>query len=332
VSNNPIKLPDQDGRIKTWVSEDADKLMRLRHSIESVFRGKAGTIELILTALLARGHVLLEDVPGTGKTTLARSLAMSLGGVFRRIQFTSDMLPSDVLGISVYREDIKDFELRKGPIFANVVLADEINRTSPRTQSALLEAMSEGQVTIDNDSHNLPPTFMVIATQNPKEFHGTYPLPESQLDRFMLRLDIGYPDADTERGIIQHYGYHDPVKDISHVADQDDVMNWQRRIEHVHVEAAVMDYLMAIVEATRSSDHLELGASTRAAIELYKAAQARAYLNGRHYITPDDVKALVTAVFCHRVFARTHYDSGAIQREQAVVILAELVESIPVPR
>ena len=332
MSQDPVKITMQNSNIEAWVNEDAEKLSLLRASIEKVFRGKQGTIELVLTALLAQGHVLLEDVPGTGKTTLARSLAMSLRGIFRRIQFTSDMLPSDVLGISVFRNDQQGFELRKGPIFANVVLADEINRTSPRTQSALLEAMSERQVTIDNETHQLPTPFMVVATQNPKEFHGTYPLPESQLDRFMLRLSIGYPENEVERGIIAHYGYHDPIDDMSPVAEFKDVLKWQQRIEQVHVEAAVMDYLMAIVIATRESEYLSLGVSTRAAIELYKATQARAYLNNRHYVTPDDVQSLVGSVFCHRVHMRQSYEGGSSQREQASVILAELVESIPVPR
>ena len=318
--------------IGNWVREDGERLATLRRTIESAFRGKAEAVDLVLTALLARGHVLLEDVPGTGKTTLARSLAMCLDVPFKRIQFTSDLLPADVIGVSIWREDIRTFELRRGPIFASVVVADEINRTTPRTQSALLQAMSEGRVTIDNDTHELPDAFMVIATQNPKEFHGTYPLPESQLDRFMLRFDIGYPGRDVERTIIQRYGYHDPVADLRPVATAEDLSRWQQRVEHVAVDPAVMDYFMAIVEETRRSAHLDLGVSTRAGISLYKAIQARAYLHGRAYVTPDDIQALVVPVFSHRVYVKSHYESGTAQRDEAAAILRELVDSVPVPR
>ena len=318
--------------IRDFVAEDRAPIERWRATIETAFRGKSRTVELALTAFLARGHVLFEDVPGTGKTTLARSIAMSVDCPFRRIQFTSDLLPSDVLGVSIWREDGRTFELRRGPIFASIVLADEVNRTTPRTQSALLEAMSEGRVTIDNDTHDLPAPFMVIATQNPKEFHGTYPLPESQLDRFMLRLSIGYPEAAFEREIVQRYGYHDPVADIRPVATAADVLRWQERVEQVHVEPSVLDYLMAIVGATRTSPHLDLGVSTRGAISLYKAIQSRAYLLGRAFATPDDVQELVVPAFSHRVWVKSHYDGGSAQRDEAAAVLGDIVEAVPVPR
>ena len=332
MSSKPKAASNVTDSIMSYVKQDADQLAQLKRSVETVFMGKSHAVDLSLTALLAGGHVLFEDVPGTGKTTLARSLAQSLECSFRRIQFTSDLLPSDVVGTSIYQEKTRSFELTRGPIFASIILADEINRTTPRTQSCLLEAMSEGTVTIDNTTHELPRPFMVIATQNPKEFHGTYPLPESQLDRFLLRLDIGYPEVSVEREIVQTHGHSDKVLAITPVATADDVSRWQARIEHVVVEPAVLDYLMSIVEQTRSSAHLALGVSTRGAIALYKAVQAKAYLDGRHYVTPDDIQALVGPVFSHRVWVKAHYEGGSAQREQAGVILAELVDSVPVPR
>jgi len=318
--------------IDRYVREDAAQLERLRANVASAFRGKAGPVELSLTALLARGHILFEDVPGTGKTTLARSVALSLECPFRRIQFTSDLLPSDVLGVSVFREESGHFEFRRGPIFANIVLADEVNRTTPRTQSALLEAMSEGRVTIDNTTHPLPNPFMVIATQNPKEFYGTYPLPESQLDRFMLRLAIGYPEQGIEREVIQAYGWRDAADGLKPVATVEDVLRWQSRVEQVHVEPALMDYLMAIVSETRRSPYLDLGVSTRGAISLYRAVQARSYLLGRAYATPDDVQHLVVPCFSHRVYVKSHREGGAAQRDEAATVLREIVESVAVPR
>jgi MoxR-like ATPase len=330
MSQVPSAAPRGD--IESLIAEDAPQLAQLRASIAGVFKGKAHAVELSLVALLARGHVLFEDVPGTGKTTLARSVAHSLETTFRRIQFTSDLLPSDVLGVSVFREDAGRFEFKRGPVFANIVLADEVNRTTPRTQSALLEAMSEGRVTIDTTTHELPRPFMVIATQNPKEFYGTYPLPESQLDRFMLRLAIGYPERSVERDIIQNYGWADPVSRLQPVATVDDVLRWQQRVEGVHIEEALMDYVMAIVTETRRSPHLSLGVSTRGAISLYRAVQARAYLMGRAYATPDDIQELVVPCFSHRVYLKNHSEGGAAARDEAGVILTELLDAVPVPR
>lgn len=311
---------------------EATQLRAFRDAVSTAFRGKEAAVDLALTALLARGHILFEDVPGTGKTTLARSVAAALDASFRRIQFTSDLLPSDVLGVSVYDAGRSAFEFRSGPIFAHVVLADEVNRTTPRTQSALLEAMSEGRVTVDNHTHDLPRPFMVIATQNPKEFYGTYPLPESQLDRFMLRLAIGYPDAATERDVIQSLGWSDPVAAIQPVATAADILAWQARVETVRVEPIVMDYVMALVTATRQSPHLSLGVSTRGAISFYRALQARAFLEGRGFVTPDDVQALAVPAMSHRVYLKHHRDGSATQRDEAAAILSDLVESLPVPR
>ncbi len=324
--------PEAAKKLEELVSADQEVLGRLKNNIASAFRGKEEVVELTLTALLARGHVLLEDVPGTGKTTLARSVAQSVDCRFRRVQFTSDLLPSDVLGVSVYREKTGEFEFRAGPIFANVLLADEVNRTTPRTQSALLEAMSEGNVTVDNSTHALPDPFMVIATQNPKEFYGTYPLPESQLDRFMLRLSIGYPEVAVERDIIQRFGWDDAADSLETVAHIDDVKRWQKGVEAVRVDEAVLDYLMALVSATRESRHLDVGMSTRGAIALHRASQARAYLLGRSYVTPDDVQVLLVPVCSHRVWSQSNRQSGAAQRDEAAAILTELLESVPVPR
>ncbi|MBT9554842.1 MAG: MoxR family ATPase [Myxococcales bacterium] len=318
--------------IEEAVKEDRASLTAFRASVSSAFRGKEAAVDLALTALLGRGHVLFEDVPGTGKTTLARAMAASLDARFRRIQFTSDLLPSDVLGISVFQQDRSSFEFRPGPIFANVVLADEVNRTTPRTQSALLEAMSEGRVTVDDTTHALPSPFIVIATQNPKEFYGTYPLPESQLDRFMLRLAIGYPDKAVERVLIQSYGWTDPVSELRPVATAADVLRWQSRVEKVRVEPVLMEYVMAVVGATRASPHLSLGVSTRGAISFYRAVQARAYLLGRAFATPDDVQALVVPSMSHRVYVKAHRDGSSAQREEAAAILTDLIESLPVPR
>jgi len=320
------------GDVEQWVSEDKVHIGQLVDRIESVFRGKRPVVEIVMAALLARGHVLLEDVPGTGKTTLARCLAVSLDGSFRRIQFTSDLLPSDVMGVSVYRDTTGEFEFRPGPIFASIVLADEINRTPPRTQSALLEALSEGRVTVDNTTHDLPDPFMVIATQNPREFHGAYPLPESQLDRFLLCIDVGYPDRAVERSIVEEYGYDDPVASITPAATMDEVRRWQKRVAQVRVEPTLVDYMMGLVEATRNHPHLDVGLSTRGAICLHKAAQSIAYVRGRAYVTPDDIAELVVPVCSHRVWIRAQYDAGSARRTEAAAILNDIVESVPVPR
>jgi len=306
-------------------------MARLRESLASVIRGKDEVIELSLVALLARGHLLVEDVPGVGKTTLAHTLARSINCGFNRIQFTSDLLPSDVVGISVYNQSNGDFEFKPGPVFTNVLLADEINRTTPKTQSALLEAMNEEQVTVDNRTHALPQPFMVIATQNPVEHHGTYPLPESQLDRFLMRIRVGYPGAESEKEIVRGLFGGRKVDAVQPVISGDDVLALQEQARQVTVEDSLVSYIVAIVEKTRNSEFLSLGVSPRGSMALYRAAQARALLQGRSYATPDDLKHLVIQVFSHRVVVSNRYASTLRKSFQADQILKDLLETVPVP-
>jgi MoxR-like ATPase len=306
------------------------KLAELESAIGLSVRGKAEVVRMSLVALLARGHLLLEDVPGVGKTTLAQALARSVSCRFHRLQFTSDMLPSDVLGVTIYNMQSQAFEFKPGPIFTNFLLADEINRTTPKTQSALLEAMNEGQVTIDGRSHSLPRPFMVIATQNPVEHHGTYPLPESQLDRFLIRLRIGYPDAASEREILRRTESDRPLPAHSGPTAED-VAQLQEAVGAVGVEDSVVDYMLAIVERTRNYETLALGASPRASQALYRAVQALALIEGREYAIPDDVKRLAGPVFAHRVVinARTTLAPrvpGAGER-----IIEEILSQVEVP-
>ena len=317
--------------MEAHVEDDRPRLARLRDQVQGVFRGKAEAVDLALTALLAAGHVLLEDVPGVGKTTLARTLAGSLGVTFKRIQFTSDLLPADIVGVNVFDLERRVFEFQPGPIFAHVVLADEINRTTPRTQSALLEAMNEGQVTVDNETRRLERPFFVMATQNPKEFAGTYPLPESQMDRFLLRISIGYPAPDTEADIIRRYGHKDAAADVRPVLTRDEVLAMQHRVAGVRVSDDVMDYLMAIVQGTRENGAFDLGASTRGAIGLFRAVQARAYLLGRTFVVPDDVKFLASPALAHRVQPRGHREGSSSARTEASALIADLLDATPVP-
>ncbi|HEU4454798.1 MAG TPA: MoxR family ATPase [Longimicrobium sp.] len=311
---------------------DLRLLDKLIHEVETVFRGKRETVRLSLAALLAHGHILFEDIPGVGKTTLARALTAALGLDFRRIQFTSDLLPSDVLGVSVYNPRTHEFETRPGPVFTNVVLADEINRAPPRTQSGLLEAMQEGRVTIDERSYDLPRPFLVMATQNPLEQHGTYPLPESQLDRFLMRLSIGYPDADEERSILlRSVGVGDPVERMRPVLDPVAVLALQERVETVHAEPSIVDYLMEIVRATRAEPRLRAGASTRAAIGLFRAARAYALVDGREFLVPDDVRRLVVPVLAHRLLPTGAAGATGEAYEAAVAVLEDLVGRMKVP-
>src|SRR3954465_6572796 len=275
-------------------------LAELETALGSAIRGKPEVVRLSLVCLLARGPLLLEDVPGVGKTTLAPALARAASCRFHRLQFTSDMLPSDVLGVTIYNAHSEVFEFKPGPIFSNFLLADEINRTTPKTQSALLEAMNEGQVTIDGHSHSLPRPFMVIATQNPVEHHGTYPLPESQLDRFLMRLRIGYPDAVSEREILRNTE-RDFATPVSSGLVAEDVLRLQEAVHHVSVDESIVDYMLAIVERTRNHESLALGVSPRGSQALFRAAQALAIAESRDYVIPDDVKRLATPLFAHRV-------------------------------
>jgi MoxR-like ATPase len=306
-------------------------LKKIEEAVARVIRGKRDAIRLSLTTLLARGHLLIEDVPGVGKTTLARALAKTLGGTFRRIQFTSDLLPSDILGVSVFDREGASFEFRKGPIFANVVLADEINRTTPRTQSSLLEAMSEGKVTVDGATHDLEHPFLVIATQNPQEHFGTYPLPESQMDRFLVRIRLGYPPAEDERKLLRERGGGDNVDDLRPVTDGETIRQLQDLVDGVRVEERLADYALAVVQETRRAPALSLGVSTRGAIAWYRAAQAYALVNGRDYAIPDDFKGLAVPALAHRVVLGTQHDSLGRAREEAERALKEILERVPVP-
>ncbi|MHB1191503.1 MAG: AAA family ATPase [Longimicrobiales bacterium] len=307
-------------------------LDRLVQEVETVFHGKREVVRLALAALLARGHVLFEDVPGVGKTTLAHALARALGGEFRRIQFTSDLLPSDVLGVSVYRPQTGEFETRPGPIFANVVLADEINRAPPRTQSGLLEAMQEGRVTIDSATHDLPRPFLVMATQNPLEHHGTYPLPESQLDRFLMRITIGYPGPEAERRILTESSNAGPVMDrLRAVLTPTQVLLLQERVEEVEADPAIVDYLMAVVERTRRTPRLRMGVSPRGAVGLFRAARAFALVQGRTYMIPDDVRGLAVPCLAHRILPAGTSGATLDAHDQAAQILEGILEEVEAP-
>ncbi len=313
------------------ISTANEQLAQLHRSIARVVKGKEEVIQLALTTLIARGHLLIEDVPGVGKTTLAQALARSFHCSFHRIQFTSDLLPSDVIGISVLNPARQEFEFKPGPIFANIVLADEINRTTPKTQSALLEAMSESQVTVDNRTHALPHPFLVLATQNPIEHHGTYPLPESQLDRFMMRIRMGYPSRDSEKEIIRNHANRGGQEELPGVMEAADVAAMQEAASQMRVDDSLLDYALEVVERTRQSENLSLGVSPRGAVMLHRAAQARAFLEGRDYCVPDDFKRLIVPVFAHRVVVSSKYVSTHRKSVQAEAILSEIVESIRVP-
>jgi len=307
-------------------------LDRLVQEVETVFHGKRDVVRLAVSALLARGHVLFEDVPGVGKTTLAHALARTLGLDFRRIQFTSDLLPSDVLGVAVYNPTTASFETRPGPIFANVILADEINRAPPRTQSGLLEAMQEGHVTIDDRTHDLPRPFMVMATQNPLEHHGTYPLPESQLDRFLMRITIGYPDQEAERRILTEASSTEPVMErLRAVLAPAQVFHLQDRVDEVDADESIVDYLMAVVERTRTSARLRMGVSPRGAISLYRAARAFALVHGRTYLVPDDVRSLVIPCLAHRILPAGATAATLDAHEQAGQILEGILDEVEAP-
>lgn len=308
----------------------SDEVIRnIRSNVESAVLGKERTVRLSVVALLAGGHVLLEDAPGLGKTSLARALAKSLGCEFNRLQFTPDLLPSDIVGANVYRPNTGDFEFRPGPVFTNVLLADEINRTTPRTQSALLEAMSEQQVSIEGETLPLPQPFLVIATQNPFEFEGTYPLPENQLDRFMVCLEMGYPDHETEREVLRKHRNGEPTNSLEAVADADQVIRLQNLVSDIKVDDSLADYMLEIVEATREHPDLALGVSTRGALTLYRAAQAMAMVEGRDYVIPDDVKELCGPTLAHRVVCRGALRDG--RRHRAVQVLEAILDDLAVP-
>jgi len=304
---------------------------QLENALRKVIRGKDDIIRLAVVSLVARGHLLIEGVPGVGKTTLGQALARALDCTFQRVQFTSDMLPSDVLGISIYSAVEQQFEFKRGPVFTNVLLADEINRTTPKTQSALLEAMNESQVTVDAHSYPLPQPFLVIATQNPVEHHGTYPLPESQLDRFLMRVRMGYPDSNAEREILRSEAGTTQLEAMQPVLSGADVLEMQHASTQVRVDDSLVSYALSIVRKTRESEQFSLGVSPRGSQMLYRAAQAMAFLDGRSFCTPEDIKPLVVPVFAHRVVVNGLYSSTLKKSEQAEQVIQEIVESTPVP-
>jgi len=305
---------------------------QLENALRKVIRGKDDVIRLAVVSLIARGHLLIEGVPGVGKTTLGQALARALDCTFQRVQFTSDMLPSDVIGISIYSAVEQQFEFKRGPVFTNVLLADEINRTTPKTQSALLEAMNESQVTVDAHSYPLPQPFLVIATQNPVEHHGTYPLPESQLDRFLMRVRMGYPDSNAEREILRSEAGTSQLEAMQPVLSGADVLEMQHAATQVRVDESLVSYALSIVRKTRESEQFSLGVSPRGSQMLYRAAQAMAFLDGRSFCTPEDIKPLVVPVFAHRVVVNGLYSSTLKKSEQAEQVIKEIVDSTPVPR
>jgi MoxR-like ATPase len=309
----------------------SQRAAQLENSVREIIRGKDDVIRLAVVTLLARGHLLIEGVPGVGKTTLGQALARALDCSFQRVQFTSDMLPSDVLGISIYSAIEQQFEFKRGPVFTNVLLADEINRTTPKTQSALLEAMNEGQVTMDAHSYSLPQPFLVIATQNPVEHHGTYPLPESQLDRFLIRARMGYPDSEAEREILRSEAGSARLEAMRPVLSGPDVLDLQQAVTRVRVDESLVEYALTIVKKTRESENFSLGVSPRGSQMLYRAAQAMAFLSGRNFCTPEDFKPLIVPVFAHRVVVNATYASTLKKSEQAEQLITEIVESTPVP-
>ena len=303
-----------------------DFATRVIDNVEHVIIGKREAIELLMVALLCEGHVLIEDVPGVGKTMLARSIAASLGGAFKRVQCTPDLLPNDLTGVSVFNQQASQFEFRPGPIFVNIMLADEINRATPRTQSALLEAMQEQQVTVDGVSRALPRPFLVLATQNPIEYEGTFPLPEAQLDRFLMRLSMGYPSPADERQLLTNLRREHPITHIQAVAEASSLLDLQRLVWDVHVDGTLEDYIIRLVTATRQSPDLALGGSPRASLALYKTAQALAAIRGRDHILPDDIKYLAPFALTHRLIVRPESE---LRGRTAKIVLAELLAEVP---
>jgi MoxR-like ATPase len=308
-----------------------DLIRRLEDNVSRALVGKPEAVRLAVVGLIARGHLLIEDVPGVGKTTLAAALARSIGAGFQRIQFTSDMLPSDVLGVSVWEPKLGEFVFKPGPLFTNIVLADEINRTTPKTQSSLLEAMNEAQVSLDHSTYPLPQPFMVLATQNPREYEGTYPLPESQLDRFLLRIRIGYPEAADEKEVLRGALASSPAR-LGPVLSIDEVLELQEAAEQVKAEESVLDYLVTLVTATRRSPLLALGVSPRGSLALLRAARARALTDGRNFLLPDDIKELAVSALAHRVMVKARMSGtggGSMDGEAAI---RAIVQDVPVPR
>jgi MoxR-like ATPase len=306
----------------------AEVAARVRENIQKVIVGKGEVIDLAMVAILCEGHVLLEDVPGTGKTMLARSIAASLGCTFRRIQFTPDLLPSDVTGISYFNQKMQEFEFRPGPVMSQVVLADEINRATPRTQSALLEAMQERQITVDGATYALPRPFLVMATQNPIELEGTFPLPEAQVDRFLLKLPIGYPTEKEEHAILLRFEHEDPLTTLEPVTTPEELVDMQRQVREVRVEGSVRGYIVDVVRATREHKEIQLGSSPRGTLTLYKCAQALAAIRGREYVLPDDVKLLAPYALTHRIMISP---ATRLRGRRLADVLMDVIDTVPVP-
>jgi MoxR-like ATPase len=306
----------------------AETARQIRENVQRVIVGKDEVIDLVLAAILSEGHILLEDVPGTGKTTLAKAMAISLGLTFRRIQFTPDLLPSDVTGINFFNQKTQEFEYRPGPIVSQVVLADEINRATPRTQSALLEAMQERQVTLDVETLRLPRPFLVLATQNPIELEGTFPLPEAQIDRFLMRIDIGYPSEDEERAILTRFRTEDPLETLQPAAGPEAMLAMIKQVRDVRVEQSVHHYIVQVIRTTREHPEVDLGASPRATLALYRTSQAWAAIHGRDYVLPDDVKRLAPYVITHRIMLSPQMRLRGRRPEE---IVASIVDTVPVP-
>ncbi|MES0344470.1 MAG: MoxR family ATPase [Anaerolineales bacterium] len=310
------------------MAEIQDVTNQLLENVEKVIVGKTDAIRLTITGLLCQGHILIEDVPGTGKTMLAKSIARSIGGTFNRIQFTPDMLPSDVTGVSIFNQKTNEFEYRQGPIVAQIVLTDEINRATPKTQAALLEAMEEHQVTVDGKTHPLPEPFLVLATQNPIEYEGTFPLPEAQMDRFLLRISLGYPATNNEVRMLTNQQFHHPIDDLKQVVEIAELLRAQEAVKRVKVTAEIKRYIVGLVEKTRAHGEIYLGASPRGSLALFRTSQARAAILGREYVLPDDVKALAVPALAHRLIVGS---AARIREVDAVDVIEEVLEKVPVP-
>lgn len=310
------------------VQDLASAVQRVINNVEKVIVGKAESVAFSLIAVICHGHVLIEDVPGVGKTVLTKAIARSIGCTFKRIQFTPDLLPSDVTGVSIYNQKTGNFEFRPGPIMAQIVLADEINRATPKTQSALLEAMEETQITVDGVTYRLPEPFMVMATQNPIEYEGTFPLPEAQLDRFMMNIKLGYPKIVDEMNILDTHQYHHPLDDLAQIMTAEELVQIQQQIRGIHVDPSIREYIVAIANATRSHNNIYLGASPRGSLALYRASQALAAMRGRGYVIPDDVKLLTKTTLAHRIIVTP---AARVRAITSTAILDEILQSVPVP-
>ncbi len=310
------------------VQDLASAVQRVVGNVERVIVGKAEPVAFSLIAVICHGHVLIEDVPGVGKTVLTKAIARSIGCSFKRIQFTPDLLPSDVTGVSIYNQKTGNFEYRPGPIMAQIVLADEINRATPKTQSALLEAMEEAQITVDGATYHLPEPFMVMATQNPIEYEGTFPLPEAQLDRFMMNISLGYPKASDEMNILDTHQHHHPLEDLAQIMTADELVNIQQQVRAIHVDPTIREYIVAIANATRNHPNIYLGASPRGSLALFRATQALSAMRGRNYVIPDDVKLLARPTLAHRIIVTP---AARVRNITSTAILEEILQNVPVP-